>query len=165
MVSNVTVNGKQLGGKCLKDSGCFIAISLKSISCFPFTTFKAMNQPRLHLSGAQHRGKLHTVYIPRCFAFCLKASTQEKNQNSSLSRGRGQSLSWRLHAGLYKAPFIVLWALQQALQVWEGGSEMQKTSVRNAQLKSPFILGEIVPPGGVFKLCSFYFIMLYFFQM
>ena len=104
MVSNVTVNGKQLGGKCLKDSGCFIAISLKSISCFPFTTFKAMNQPRLHLSGAQHRGKLHTVYFTRCFAFCLKASTQEKNQNSSLFRGRGQSFSRRLPCWALQSP-------------------------------------------------------------
>ena len=44
----------------------------------------------------QHGGEPHTVCFPRCFAFCLKASTQEKALESEkfiVSRQKAESLS------------------------------------------------------------------------
>lgn len=168
MVSNVTVNGKQLGGNAWRTLAALLQLSWNPYLAFSLPLAKqwtSLDFTSLELStGASHTQSVFQDVLLSVWRFRPKRRLW--NQKSSLFRGRRQSHSADgYHAGLCKAPFIILQALQQGLQVWERGSEMHKTSVKNAQLKSPFILGEIVPPSGLLKLCIFYFIMLYFLQM
>lgn len=136
MVSNVTVNGKQLG-KCLKDSGCFIATFLKSIPCFLFTTCKAMNQPRLHLWRSA-RGT-HSLFS-KMFCFLSEGSFGPKrrlwNQKSLLFRGRRQSHSAEPTLGSAK-PRSSSSRLSSRVCKCEREAQRCIRPVKNAQLKSP----------------------------
>lgn len=170
MVSNVTVNENNLGEMLEGLWLSFIATFLKS-TYLAFSLPLAKQWTSLDFTPLSSAwGELHTQSVFQdvlLSVWRLRPKRRLLESESSLFRGRTrQSHSADgYYATSAKPPFIILQALQQGLQVWERGSEMHKTSVKNAQLKSPFILGEIVPPSGLLKLCIFYFIMLYFLQM
>lgn len=170
MVSNVIFNGKKIGQN--KNSGCCIVASLKHLSSFPSPLSNwgtSLWSMALELSHwVSHTKPIFQDVLLSVWR--LQPKRRLRNQNNSLFWDRWHNPSAVGHcARLWKYPSIaaifvlILWALQQGWQVGEGGWKMQKTPVKDAQLKSPFVAQEVVPPHGFLRL--FFFFLFHLLQI
>ena len=152
MVSNVSFNGKQLGQNALSTLASLLLLPWNLV-LRSFTTLKH----HVPLSGGRPWGETHKVGFQVLWLSFVRFQPRRRprKQNSSLWWGDSRvcllmgTARGSLEPGSDAVFFVLLLpALQQGLQVWEGGRKTQRTLVKDAQLKAHSVVVEIVPPRG-----------------